>query len=190
MRDALITEAQIAAGRDAVDAAQRDRHTRHEIGVNSIESFLDEQFDLTAHFETGFIRHTVIAGVEAGRETSDPTRPTWTNVPTTSLLNPNPDQAFAGTAAITSIVHTTSFTAAAYVLDTMKFGKHWDLTGGLRWDRFDTDYSQSVAPASAFHRVDEMPSWRAAMVYKPVADRQHLLRCGHFLQSVGRIAFA
>jgi catecholate siderophore receptor len=43
------------------------------------------------------------------------------------------------------------------------------LTGGIRWDRFDTDYSQTVAPASAFNRIDEMPSWRAALVYKPVS---------------------
>ena len=70
--------------------------TRHEIGVNSVETFLDEQLDLTAHFKTGSIRHNVVTGVEAGRETSDPTRPTWTNVPTTSLLNPDPDQALSG----------------------------------------------------------------------------------------------
>ena len=120
--------------------------TRHEIGVNSVETYLDEQLDLTAHFQTGFIRHDVVAGVEAGRETSDPTRPTWTNVPTTSLLDPESDQTLSGTETITSMVHTTSLTAAAYVLDTMKFGKHWDLTGGFRWDRFDTDYSQTVAP--------------------------------------------
>ena len=51
----------------------------------------------------------------------------------------------------------------------MKIGKHWDLTGGIRWDRFDTRYSQTVAPAAAFRRVDEMPSWKAAVVYKPVS---------------------
>ncbi len=169
VRDALITEAQIAAGVTPATPLSAITVTRHEIGVNSTESFLDEQFDMTAHFETGPVRHNLIAGVEAGRETSDPTRPTWTNVPSTSLLNPNPDDAFAGTATITSIVHTTAFTTAAYILDTMKLGKHWDLTGGLRWDRLDTDYSQSVAPASAFTRVDEMPSWRAAVVYKPVS---------------------
>ena len=52
-----------------------------------------------------------MAGIEAGRETSDPTRPTWTNVPTTSLLNPDPDQALRRERdAITSIVHTTAVT--------------------------------------------------------------------------------
>jgi catecholate siderophore receptor len=115
------------------------------------------------------VQHSVISGIEVGRETSAPTRPTWTNVPSTSLLDPNPDQAFAGTSTITSSVHTRSLTAAAYVLDTMKFGKHWDWSGGFRWDRFDTDYTQSVAPVAAFHRIDEMPSWRTALVYKPVA---------------------
>ena len=169
VRDALITEAQIAAGVTLATPLNSIAVTRHEIGVNSTESYLDEQLDLTAHLETGPIRHDVVAGVEAGRETSDPTRPTWTNVPTTSLLNPNPNDTLTGSETITSIVHTTSVTTAAYVLDTMKFGKHWDLTGGIRWDRFDTDYSQTVAPASAFNRVDEMPSWRAAAVYKPVA---------------------
>ena len=169
VRDVLITEAQVPAGTTLATPLSSIAVTRHEIGVNSVESFLDEQLDMTAHFETGFIRHDVVTGIEAGRETSDPTRPTWTNVPTTNLLNPDPDQALTGRAKITSIVNTTSITAAAYVLDTMKLDKHWDLTGGIRWDRFDTNYSQKVAPVSAFNRVDEMPSWRAAIVYKPVS---------------------
>ncbi|MGH9648268.1 MAG: TonB-dependent siderophore receptor [Bryobacteraceae bacterium] len=169
VRDALITEAQIPAGVTLATPLNSIAATRHEIGVNSVESFLDEQFDLTAHFETGFIQHQVVSGIEAGRETSDPTRPTWTNVPTTGLLNPDPDQALSGNATITSVVHTTSLSAGAYVLDTMKFGQHWDLTGGFRWDRFDTNYSQMAAPTAAFQRVDEMPSWRAAVVYKPVS---------------------
>jgi len=170
VRDALITEAQIPAGVTLTTPLSAIQVTRHEIGVDSVETYLDEQLDMTARVETGKIRHDIVAGVEAGRETSDPKRPTWTNVPSTSLLNPNPSDAFGGTSTITSNVQTTAISVAAYVLDTMKLGKHWDLTGGVRWDRFDTDYSQSVAPAAAFHRVDQMPSWRAAVVYKPVSN--------------------
>jgi catecholate siderophore receptor len=169
VRDALITEAQIPAGVTLATPLSSIAVTRKQIGVNSTETFLDEQLDLTAHFQTGFIRHDVVAGIEAGRETSDPARPTWTNVPATSLLDPNPDQEFSGNAAITSRVHTAAITTAAYVLDTMKLGRYWALTGGIRWDRFDTNYSQTVAPAAAFNRVDEMPSWRTAAVYKPVS---------------------
>jgi catecholate siderophore receptor len=49
----------------------------------------------------------------------------------------------------------------------MKIGRRWELLAGVRWDRFDVNYKQTVAPASAFKRVDELPTWRAALVYKP-----------------------
>lgn len=170
VRDVLITEPQITTPVSLSTPLSQMTVTRHEIGVNSVEAMADEQLDLTARFRTGGLHHTLIAGVEGAKETSDPTRPTWSNVPTTSLLSPNPYQTFTGTEAITSIVHTTALTAATYVLDTVELGRHWDLTGGVRWDRFDTAYTQQVAPASAFNRVDEMPTWRAALVYKPASN--------------------
>ncbi len=168
VRDVLITEPQVVA---PVMGAPLDQIqiNRHEIGVNSVETMLDEQLDLTMRFNTGFLHHTLVTGVEAGKETSAPTRPTWSNIPTTSLLDPSPYQPFSGTEAITSIVHTTAMTAAAYLLDTIQLSRKWDLTGGFRWDRFDTAYTQQVAPTAAFNRLDEMPSWRAALVYKPVS---------------------
>ncbi len=170
-RDVLITEPQmISAATGAAPTLSTPLSqmavNRHEIGVDSVESMLDEQLDLTAHFQTGFLRHTLVAGVEGAKETSDPVRPTWTNVPTTSLFDPNPYQPFSGTDTITSVVHTTALSSAAYFLDTIQLGKKWDLTGGLRWDRFDTAYTEQVS-GTAFNRIDEMPTWRAALVYKP-----------------------
>lgn len=168
VRDVLITEAQVPTTAGLNTPLSDIQITRHEIGVNSVETDLDEQLDLMAHFETGSLRHNFIAGIEAGRETSDPTRPTYSNVPTTSLLDPDPYQALTGNVAITSRVHTTALSQAVYALDTVNIGSKVDVTGGIRWDRFDTDYSQSVAPAAAFHRLDEKPTWRAAVTYKPV----------------------
>ena len=62
-------------------------------------------------------------------------------------------------------------------MDTVKLNRLFDLTGGIRWDRFDTDYSlyQPTPPAGGtvtpplgpISRLDEMPSYRAAFVYKP-----------------------
>ena len=167
VRDVRITEPQILTPALSTPLSGLVVN-RHEIAVNSVESFLDNQLDLTAHFKTGGVEHTLVTGVEGSRETSDPTRPTITGDPTTSLLNPVDTQAYSGVAPITSQVKTTSLSVAAYVLDTVKLGRHWDLTGGIRWDRFDTNYKQSVAPATAFSRVDAMPTWRAAAVYKPI----------------------
>ncbi len=142
---------------------------RNELTSNSVEDFLANQTDLTARFQTGFIQHDAAAGFELDREDSDPVRPKYTNLPTTSLLNPDPTQPFAGIAAPSSNVRTRANTVAGYLTDNMKLGRHWILSGSMRLDRMDTHYTQSVAPASAFNRVDLMPSWHGAIVYKPVA---------------------
>ena len=167
-RDVLITEPQLN-GYSLVTPLSAMQVTRHEIGVNSTETFLDEELDVVAHFETGFLRHTVVAGVEGGRETSDPTRPTYT-APTTSLSDPNPSDSLLPGVTIASRVNDAALTAGAYALDTVEAGKHWAFTGGFRFDRFDDTYHQAVAPASQFERVDQKPTWRGAAVYKPTSS--------------------
>jgi catecholate siderophore receptor len=167
---------------------------RNQIAVYSNESFLWDQLDATVHGTTFGIRHVAVIGAEGGRETSDPKRPTFNyvnaagqtinTVPTADLLRPNEDQLFAGTAARSSDVHATSTSYGIYLLDTMQFGRHWEFTGGARFDRFNTDEksvayptpTQSVAggpvtqgpPTITYpSRLDRKPSWRAAVVYKP-----------------------
>jgi catecholate siderophore receptor len=169
-RDALITEAKIAGSVGPDTPLENVSVNRSQIAAISDETFLQNQLDLTATFTHGGVTHAVVAGIELGRETSNPTRLTYSGVPATSLLDPNPRDVFAGTPTVTSNVHTTSLSSGAYLIDTMKVGARWELTGGLRWDRFDTDYHNSVAPAVAFRRVDSMPSWRSAVVYKPAPN--------------------
>ncbi len=167
VRHVLITEPQILGATLATPLSAMTIN-RNELASDSTETYLDEQVDLTARFRLGGLQHTLVTGVEAGRETSDPVRPKYTLVPTTSLLNPDPYQPFFGIPAPSTNVQTTALSAAAYALDTIQFNSHWQLTAGVRWDRFSADYSQSVPPVAAFHRVDELPTWRASLVYKPV----------------------
>jgi catecholate siderophore receptor len=177
-RNVRITEAQIPTTVTLATPLSQIQITRNEITVKSAEADLDEQLDVTGHFHTGHIAHSVIMGVEAGRETSDPTRFTWTNVPTTSLLNPDPWQPFSGSAAVSSVVSTTAYTASVYALDTVKFSSKWELTGGLRFDRFAADYNQTVGTIASFNRVDAMPNWRSALVFKPVVQGSIYLSAG------------
>jgi catecholate siderophore receptor len=167
-RHAQITEPQLLIAPTLATPLSSIMINRNEISVDSGENNFDQQLDLIANFETGHIRHTFVSGLEAERENSDPIRPKYTNVPATSLLDPDENQVFTGTATPSSNVHTRANSLGAYFLDTMKFGKKWDLSGGLRRDRFNTHYTQSVAPATAFNRLDDMPTWRTALVFKPV----------------------
>jgi catecholate siderophore receptor len=140
---------------------------RNEIAVQGLETYLGDQLDLTFRFRTGFAEHTVVTGVEGGRESSSPMRFAWSGVPGTNLLAPDEDQQFSGAAAVSSDVNTLATSFGAYAIDTIRFSQQWSVIGGLRWDRFDTHYTQSISPVASFHRVDQKPSYRSAVVYKP-----------------------
>ena len=167
VRNVQITEPQILNPSLSVPLSALTIN-RNQLAAYSTEGYFTDQLDLTANFTTGFLAHNVVSGIEVGRETSDPIRPKYTNVPTTSLLSPDENQLFTGTATPSSNVHTSANTFGGYLIDTVKFAKKFELTGGVRWDRFNAHYTQSVAPASAFNRLDEKPTWRTGLVYHPV----------------------
>jgi catecholate siderophore receptor len=165
-------------------ADQITQVNRNQIQVDSVESDLWDQTELAARFSSQGIKHALVAGVEGGQETSNPIRTSYTintvnTVPSTNLVNPNEDQPFAGTGYISSIVHTKAKSVGLYFVDTLKLGKLFELSGGARWDRFDTGYNlyqpappaggALTAPVAPINRVDQKPSYRAAFVFKPSA---------------------
>ncbi|MGA9585959.1 MAG: TonB-dependent receptor, partial [Terracidiphilus sp.] len=163
-------------------ADQISQVNRNQIQVKSVEGILWDQVEMSSRFKTAGIHHDLVAGTEGGQETSNPIRYSYTinkinTVPDTTLLNPHENQPFSGTGYVTSIVHTKSKSIGVYFIDTVKLGRLFELTGSARWDRFDTDYNlyqptpppggtitAAVAPIS---RLDQQPSYRAAIVYKP-----------------------
>ena len=163
-------------------ADQITQVNRNQIQVKSVEGILWDQLELSARFKTHGVQHDLVAGAEGGQEISNPIRYSYTinkinTVPETTLLNPNEAQPFSGTGYITSVVHTKSQSAGIYFIDTAKLGRLFELSGGVRWDRFLTAYSlyQPSPPAGGtitaavptISRLDEQSSYRAALVYKP-----------------------
>ena len=155
---------------------------RNQIQTKSVETDLWDQTEMTAQFKTWGARHALVVGAEGGQETSNPTRYSYTinkvnTVPYATLLDPNEAQPFGGTGYITSIVHTKAESVGLYFLDTVKLGRLFELSGGVRWDRFNTDYNLYQPPPPAggtvtvavapISRLDEQPNYRAAFVYKP-----------------------
>ncbi len=170
-RSGRITEPQIIyTGVTPVTPLSALTVNRNMIAVTSTETFIQNQTDVTARFNTGFIEHALVAGIEIGQETSSPTRLTYSSVPTASLLFPNASLAFVAPSRVSTQIKTTSNIYSAYVMDTLKFGEQWELTAGVRWDTFGTSYQQVIAPAVYLNRTDNMPSYRAALVYKPAAN--------------------
>lgn len=139
---------------------------------------LISQSDLTANFATGPIRHTLVAGVEFGRERDATVRMvnpfgTAAETPATPLLDPDPYQAAAAPAGRTRGV-TTAYSAAAYVIETAHIGNWVDLIGGVRFDRFAAHYRPEAliagVPAGSLvplDHVDQVWSPRGSIVVKP-----------------------
>ncbi len=198
-RNARITEPQLNnASAGAITPStplDQIQVNRNQIAVYSNETLLWDQLDATVRIDTFGIRHAAVVGTEGGRETSNPRRPTFNtavavvngkptlinSVPRAGLLHPDEAAAFAGMPLASSDVHATSLSWGLYLLDTLQFGRYWELTGGARYDSFSTGAKninftplivggsvQQGAPAITYpSRLDHRPSWRGALTYKP-----------------------
>jgi catecholate siderophore receptor len=161
----------ILVGRDAPDSS-------------GSQTNLDNQTDLTVHFDTGFVSHSLLAGFEVSRQTSDIARysnpfdsdNTW--VPETPLLDPDPYEPLPQPRAITSQQDTTAHAYSAYLTDTLGFGPYVDLILGGRFDRFAADYVQSVATPLNLHHTDNLGSPRAALIVKPTPAQSYYFSFG------------
>lgn len=165
-RDSIITAPRFAS----VDSTDLNRQLQSRDLEDTILAF---QNDLTATFRTGAIGHSLVAGIEATRETSENHARTGPAAPLADLYNPDPSAPYSGPITRTGArTEGRADTGAVYVSDTMKLGERWQVTGGLRWDHFDMEFDSvaSIADGGAvtpFERTDEELSWRAGVVFKP-----------------------
>ena len=136
---------------------------------------LTEQVDLTARFDTGFLHHTLVTGIELARQTNhldsynNPFNANNNWIPETSLLDPNPNQVHP-IEPVTKTQITTADSEAAYVTDTVNIGRYVDLIAGVRLDRFAASYDQTAFTTGVvlnLSHVDVVPSPRVALVFKP-----------------------
>jgi catecholate siderophore receptor len=138
-------------------------------GLRSQETFLDNQTEALLKFDTWDVQHRAVTGLELGRQTSAPHFFTYSNVPTTNLINPDPDQPFTATILPGRADSVQALTQAAYVIDTVHFGNDWLLTGAGRLDRFAASVNQ-INPNFAANETNLVPTWRTALTYKPTQN--------------------
>jgi catecholate siderophore receptor len=144
--------------------------SRHDIALSSRETILDNQTNATFRFSTGPIAHTMVTGIEVARQTSDPTRFVYPYT-LTSLFTPEATiPAFTLSPTTSSVAGNVVNNYGVYVIDTISLGTHWDIIAGWRWDRFDSTFHQIVAPVAFLSRNDDLPTYHAAVVYKPTPN--------------------
>jgi catecholate siderophore receptor len=137
---------------------------------------LFSQTDLTLAHRTGRIEHTVLAGVEVGRQATSNVRNTGyfstLGPAVTSVLVPleNPVTSLAmefRPSATDADNHGVATVAAVYAQDQIALSRHVQAVVGLRYDRFDVDFHNNRTGAD-FSSRDNLLSPRASLIYKPV----------------------
>lgn len=163
----------VLVGRDAPDSS-------------GIETNLDDQLDLTAHFDTGFIAHTLVAGIEIARQTADIDRyrnPFNSNndwIPETPLLDPDPNET-RPREPVASTQNTVAPSGGAYVIDTLRLGQYVSLTAGLRYDEFSASYRSLTVQSGTLlrlHELNRLGSPRASLVIKPTPRQTYYVSYG------------
>jgi catecholate siderophore receptor len=133
---------------------------------------LFNQTELVWRGETGPLRHTLLGGVELGRQVSDNFRNTgFFNDATTSVTAPvsNPTISVPVTfrqSATDADNHVTNGTASVYAQDQLELGARWQVVLGVRFEQFHTSYLNN-RNGQALARTDNMVSPRAGLIFKP-----------------------
>jgi catecholate siderophore receptor len=132
------------------------------------------QTDATYALTTGRIRHTLLAGAEAGRQLTDNFRNTgYFNDTATSILVPYSDPTTTipvrfRQSATDADNHLTATVAAAYAQDQIELSRRVQVLAGVRFDRFDLQYHNN-RNGDTLERPDSLVSPRAGFIFKPVA---------------------
>lgn len=143
--------------------------SRNVLALSGPSTLLDNQAEAEATFQTGPLHHALVAGFEVQRQTSDITRYAYPQS-RTSLLSPDLSTPFTYGYSLRSVSGSVSNDTSPYINDSITLNRHWQLLGGWRWDHYTTEYKQIIAPAVHVTRVDDKPSWRGAIVYKPASN--------------------
>ncbi|WP_448205997.1 TonB-dependent receptor [Azospirillum sp. sgz302134] len=141
---------------------------------NSMErTNLFNQTDLITKLTTGPVKHTLLTGVELGRQETDSFRNTaFFAGNATSLTVPiaNPVSFAPVTfrqSATDANARTIGTVAAAYVQDQIELNEQWQVIGGLRFDSFDIDFHNN-RNGQDLDRRDNLLSPRVGLVFKPI----------------------
>ena len=175
-RDSIITAPRFLAN-DAT-LVRRTAKTR-----DSADEILTNVTDLVARLDAGGVQHTLLAGVELAREESSNLARSASDGDLADLFDPDFRAPYTGVVERDPLrdAEASADSAAVYLFDTVTLSPHWELSGGLRWDRFDVEaegYDRDLGERARHAREDSVLSGRAAALFKPNAASSYYLAWG------------
>ncbi|NID05323.1 catecholate siderophore receptor Fiu [Luteibacter jiangsuensis] len=159
------------------------KHQSNRIATN--------QTNLTASIVTGAVTQDISTGVELTQERArtigmaTSSGSTW---PAANLYRPYSDVGGLRYHETGAASQGKTNTAAAYIFDTVKFGEHWQVNAGVRFDHYKTDFNStvvcggrgapvcgplpagSIVPGVDAKKSDNLVNYKVGVLYKPVSN--------------------
>jgi catecholate siderophore receptor len=167
-RDAVISAVQNVAAynpeTNLVTVARQGNERENSVTSN--------QTSMSARFATAGVRHASNVGIEVTSEEQD--APTLTGLGTrapVNIFNPNPRDPVVGYAP----AHTGAFsngdtnTVAFYGFDSIELNDRWQVSGGLRWEHYNTQFVSKDAAGlttAELQGADGLVSGKASVLYR------------------------
>jgi catecholate siderophore receptor len=156
------------------------RLTSHD--RNIVDESIYNVTDVTSEFSTGALKHSLLVGLELGRDTYRNQAYTRSNLPIVSLLTPvylaTPPDAVTTTG---NLADASANTIAVYANDAITLSQRWKLVAGLRQDHYKASITNSVptatTPASADQTVN-YTSVRTGLIFQPDAVQSYYVSYG------------
>jgi catecholate siderophore receptor len=136
------------------------------IARNSTEDILWEQTQLLGHLNVGHIQNNFVVMVEGGRERSRPQTLTYATNIFAPAIDPSAQDILPAATAVGVRTYVTSNAYGVSGMDTLKITQWLQLSGGVRFDYFDTKVDATAA-AAAVSQLIQQPTYRGAIVIKP-----------------------
>jgi catecholate siderophore receptor len=167
-RDAVISTVQNVAAFNAttglVTIARQGNERENSVAAN--------QTNMSARFATGGLRHAANVGMEVTAE--EQFAPALTGLGTRApvdLFNPNPRDPVTGFAPARTGAFSRgdSNTVSFYGFDSVELNDRWQVSGGLRWEHYDTQFESRNAAGLTTARLegsDGLVSGKASLLYR------------------------
>jgi catecholate siderophore receptor len=163
---------------------------------------LINQTEVTWNTTTGTIKHTVLGGLELGRERLDrqnnqlDANPALAGVQAPSvispLLDPNPNDPLSYIKNPNQIAQAEGDTIAVYAQDQIQFTEQWKALVGMRYEHYKAKaqtigLAPGVASAGPFSRTDNMLSGRAGLIWQPTRTQSYYVSWGNSYNPSGQL---
>lgn len=133
------------------------------------QEILSNQTNLNANFETGLLKHALVTGMEISMERQVNANAARADAGSRGdIFDSNfNDGAYTGRPVLPTPAEAHLDTVAFYLFDTINITRFVEINGGLRYDHIEADVRGTGANPDQARR-DDMVSWKAGIVLKPV----------------------